>query len=187
MRVTATSLKKILLSFFLLAIGLVGCSEDEMPSPDTRENELITSVRLKFVNKANASDTKLVTWQDIDGEGGKEPIVSTVQLSPQAAYTLTVDAILNETTAKAEDITPEIVAEANHHLFVYKPTGANLTIAVTDKDKNGLPIGLQAAATTGAASTGSLRIILRHQVGTKDGTEAPGSTDIDTTFPVTIE
>jgi len=171
----------------LLALGLGSCSKDEAPLPDVRENELITSVRLKFVNQANASDVKLATWKDLDGDGGNPPIIDRIALSPNAAYTMTVDAILNETSAKTDDVTAEIVKEATDHLFVYKPSGANLTIAITDKDAKGLPFGLQTKATTGAASTGSLRVVLRHQTRTKDGTEAPGSTDVDTTFPVAVQ
>ena len=49
----------------------------------------------------------------------------------------------------------------------------------TVADLSGLPLH--------GAGSGSLRVILRHQVGTKDGTETPGSTDFDTTFPVTIQ
>jgi hypothetical protein len=171
----------------VLALGLSSCSKDEAPLPDVRENELITSVRLKFVNQANTSDVKLATWKDLDGDGGTPPTIDRIALSPNAAYTMTVDAILNETSAKTDDVTAEIIKEATDHLFVYKPTGVNLTIAITDKDAKGLPFGLQSNATTGAASTGSLRVVLRHQTGTKDGTETPGSTDIDTTFPVTVQ
>ncbi|SFQ23492.1 hypothetical protein [Hymenobacter arizonensis] len=187
MRILPTSLfNTCLRATALLALGLSSCSKDETPLPAVRENELITSVRLKFVNQANPADVKLATWKDLDGEGGNPPIIDAINLLPNAVYTMTVDAVLNETSSKSEDVTAEIVREANNHLFVYKPTGASLTVAVTDKDAKGLPFGLQANATTGAVSTGSLRVVLRHQVGTKDGTETPGSTDIDTTFPVTI-
>jgi hypothetical protein len=176
-----------LLTTVLLALGLSSCSKDEAPLPDVRENELITSVRLKFVNQANASDVKLATWKDLDGDGGTPPVIDPIALSLNAAYTMTVDAVLNETSTRTDEVTSEIVKEATDHLFVYKLTGVNLTIAITDKDAKGLPFGLQTKATTGGASTGSLRVILRHQTGTKDGTEAPGSTDIDTTFPVTVQ
>jgi hypothetical protein len=176
------------LVFAPLALGLLGgCSKDETPLPAVRENELITSLRLKFVNQASAADVRLATWKDLDGQGGNPPVIDPISLQPNAVYTLTVDAVLNETSATSEDVTPEIVREATNHLFVYKPTGAPLTVVVTDKDSQGLPFGLQARATTAGAGSGSLRVVLRHQVGTKDGTETPGSTDFDTTFPVTIQ
>jgi hypothetical protein len=38
-----------------------------------------------------------------------------------------------------------------------------------------------------AASTGYLQVVLRHQPNVKDGTFAPGSTDFDAGFKVTIQ
>lgn len=65
----------------------------------------------------------------------------------------------------------------------------NLTITTTDFDtnKNPLPLGLQTRFVAGAAGTGYLRLVLRHQPNTKDGTYAPGSTDLDVGFNVTIQ
>ena len=64
----------------------------------------------------------------------------------------------------------------------------NLTVALTDYDTNNppLPVGLESTFTTGAAGSGWLRIVLRHQPNVKDGTFAPGSTDMDIGFNVTI-
>jgi len=71
------------------------------------------------------------------------------------------------------------------------PTTGNLalTVALTDKDTNNppLPLGLTTTMTTGAASTGYLRVVLRHQPNSKDGTYAPGSTDLDVGFNVKIQ
>jgi hypothetical protein len=64
----------------------------------------------------------------------------------------------------------------------------NLTVNRTDTDDNNPPlqIGLQDQVVTGAASTGTLRVVLRHQPNAKNGTYAPGSTDLDITLAVTI-
>lgn len=71
------------------------------------------------------------------------------------------------------------------------PTGAplNLTVTRTDLDTNTrpLPVGLTDQFVTGAASTGYLRVVLRHQPNVKDGTYAPGSTDFDAGFNVRIQ
>ncbi len=181
------TIQTILFPASIAIIFLGGCNKNDEPLPDVRENELITTVRLKFVNKANAGDVKLSVWKDLDGEGGNAPIIDPVNLSANSAYTLTVDGILNETSTRSEDVKAEILAEADNHLFVFKPAGANIAVVITDKDSKGLPLGLEAAATTSAASSGTLRVILRHQIGNKDGTEIPGSTDIDTSFPVVIQ
>jgi len=71
------------------------------------------------------------------------------------------------------------------------PTGAplNLTVARTDRDTNTtpLPVGLTNTFVTGAASTGYLQVVLRHQPNSKDGSYTPGSTDFDAGFRVTIQ
>ena len=65
----------------------------------------------------------------------------------------------------------------------------NLTVTTTDVDTNKtpLPLGFQTRFVTGAAGTGYLRVVLRHQPNVKDGTFAPGSTDLDAGFNVTIQ
>lgn len=65
----------------------------------------------------------------------------------------------------------------------------NLTVTRTDVDTNKTPLllGFQARFVTGAASTGYLRVVLRHQPNTKDGTFAPGSTDLNAGFNVSIQ
>jgi hypothetical protein len=62
-------------------------------------------------------------------------------------------------------------------------------VTTTDTDTNNppLPIGFKTSFKTGAASTGYLRVVLRHQPNVKDGTFAPGSTDLDAGFTVSIQ
>ena len=71
------------------------------------------------------------------------------------------------------------------------PTGSplNLTVTRIDTDTNNpaLPVGLADRFVTGAASSGYLRVVLRHQPNVKDGTYAPGSTDFDAGFKVAIQ
>ena len=71
------------------------------------------------------------------------------------------------------------------------PTGSslNLTITLTDHDTNPqqYPVGLESKFVTGAAGTGWLRVVMRHQPNIKNGTYAPGSTDLDVGFNVQIQ
>lgn len=64
----------------------------------------------------------------------------------------------------------------------------NLTVTRTDEDTNNPPlqIGLKDNFVTGAASSGILRTVLRHQPNAKNGTYDPGSTDLDVTYAVTV-
>lgn len=182
-----SQLKFGIFTVMIAAISLSGCKKDaELPEAD--EEELITTLRLKFVNKSISSDIRTFVFKDNDGNGGNPPIIDEIKLAPNAVYALTVDAVLNESATPAQDIKKEIEKEAQDHLFVYKPTtGLNLTITITDKDSKNLPIGLAADARTAAASSGKLQVLLRHQPGTKNGTETPGGTDIDATFNVAIQ
>jgi hypothetical protein len=65
----------------------------------------------------------------------------------------------------------------------------NLTVTRTDMDTNTPPlqIGLTDNFVTGAASTGILRVVLRHQPNAKNGTYPPGSTDFDITYAINIQ
>jgi hypothetical protein len=71
------------------------------------------------------------------------------------------------------------------------PSGSalNLTVTITDHDTNPqqYPVGLQSNFVTGAAGSGWLRIVMRHQPNVKNGTYAPGSTDLDVGFNVSIQ
>jgi hypothetical protein len=68
-----------------------------------------------------------------------------------------------------------------------------MTVTITDKDDNNLPIGLEAEVVTGssAVSNGKLKVQLRHQPPinnqpTKNGSPTPGSDDINVDFNVMI-
>ncbi|MFB0942128.1 MAG: type 1 periplasmic binding fold superfamily protein, partial [Patiriisocius sp.] len=102
---------------------------------------------------------------------------------------------LNETEDPAEDITQEVIEEADEHQVFYTISeGLNIQTTYEDQDSQGNPLGLQITLTTGAASEGSLTVTLRHEPnksaeGVSDGdiTNAGGETDITTTFNVSIQ
>lgn len=182
------NLKFGMIAVTAMVMGLSACKKDkELPEAD--ENELITKVSLKFTNVANTADVATVTWSDPDGEGGIAPVIGTLNLKANTAYTFEVSEVLNETASEADErnVLNEINEESDEHLWVYKPNVAlALNMMLTDKDDNNFPVGLKGTATTGAVSTGQLQVILRHQPEGKNGTEAPGSTDFSAVFPVAI-
>jgi hypothetical protein len=86
------------------------------------------------------------------------------------------------------DITEEIEAESNEHLFVYNISTAKFTIKDLDKDRNGKPFGLTSVWQTDQPSTGTVNIQLYHEPTNKDNSAAPGGeVDFDVTFPVEIK
>ncbi len=172
-----------------IVMSMSACKKDkEVPEPE--ENELITKVSLKFTNTANASDIATVTWSDPDGEGGTAPTIGTLNLKANTNYTFEVSEVLNETASDPDErnVLNEITETSDEHLWVYTPTaGLNLTLVRTDKDKNNFVIGIKGTGAAGAISTGSLQVVLRHQPGVKNGTDAPGSTDFSAAIPVSIK
>ena len=97
---------------------------------------------------------------------------------------------LNQTETPAEEITDEVLEEADEHQVFYTTTeGLNIQTTYEDQDSQGNPLGLQITLTTGAASEGSLTVTLRHEpVKPNDGLDsAGGETDIATSFDVSIQ
>jgi len=64
-----------------------------------------------------------------------------------------------------------------------------LTVSITDHDNSlqQYPVGLETKFITGSKGTGWLRVVLRHQPSLKDGSFAPGDTDMDVGFNVVIQ
>ena len=66
--------------------------------------------------------------------------------------------------------------------------GANIQIADADVDSNGKPFRLETVWTTGAASSGTVNVVLKHEPDKSAADpNATGETDFDVTFPVTIQ
>lgn len=173
---------KHLLYLFAIALGgmisLSGCKKDD-PEPDD-ENELITTVVLTF-SKTGEPDA-VFKWKELSGT----TTVDTIKLSASAVYELKAT-FLNEAETPVEDKTEEIKEEDDEHqVFYFSSPSGLITLVYQDADKNSLPVGLSMRATTGSAANGTLRVVLRHQPGVKDGSFGPGSSDADVTFPVVL-
>ncbi|MEO1448745.1 MAG: type 1 periplasmic binding fold superfamily protein [Bacteroidota bacterium] len=158
--------------FFLPALGVVLMMTACVKEPDNVEEEIDTVV-LTFNNGGPT-----VTWKD--------GTTTTPDFTLDANTTYTVSAeFKNE--ENGEDVTTEIKAEDADHFICFELSGgANLTIAATDSDGT-YPIGLASSWEAGDASTGTLLMKLRHQPGVKDGTCAPGESDVEVDFNITIE
>lgn len=180
--------RKSLLTLALATPLFVACKKDQAdPTPD-EDNEQITTVTYTLT-PATGGPATTITWEDLDGEGGNPAVISpaTLNLVPNTVYTGSIT-ILDKTKTPIEDVTEEINEKKDEHLFVYTPSPAAsfLTITRTDKDSKGYDVGLKTTVATGAAATGTLQIVLRHQPGVKNGTATPGTTDVDVTFPVQL-
>lgn len=180
---------KLLALFFISSLAFTSCSSDDDGDDHDHEEELITTVIYTLVNDADATDVVTLTFTDLDGEGGADGTYDiSGPLTASASYTGSI-ALWNATEDPAENITEEVEEEADEHEFFYTNT-AGLTITKTDVDENGNPVGIETTLTTGAASTGSITVILKHEpTKPNDGTSAGagGSTDVEVTYAVTVQ
>ncbi|WP_396140119.1 type 1 periplasmic binding fold superfamily protein [Flavobacterium sp.] len=184
-------LNKTKITLFLAAlVSLTACSDDD--NPPVVEEEVITTV-IVTLTAAGQQDV-ILTYTDLDGEDGPEEpdTVVTGNFVSNTTYNGSIE-ILNETEDPVEDITEEIAQKDLEHQFFYQVPNSLGSFSYVDFDSNGKPLGLEFDYLTGNAGTGSLTITLRHLLNKNaDGVSAGnianagGSTDIEVTFPITV-
>jgi hypothetical protein len=169
------------------AMSFTQCKDSGSEVKPDDENELITSVTLKFTEQGTTNVTSF-SYKDADGEGGNAATkFDTIKLKPATTYTLAIE-LLDESKTPVDDITKEVEEESDEHLFVYTPSPASLlTYTYGDKDVNNFVIGLTGKAVTGAAGDGKLKVQLRHQPGAKNGKPEPGSDDVNLDFNLKVK
>lgn len=186
--------------FAALAFGFASCESDD-PEPEN-EGEVITDVTLNFQElDAGGSPVGLVfSAKASDPEGievGATPTIGTINLTKGKNYRMT---IVVTNSIENEDITAEILAEADEHQFFFLGsafTSNILTIAYDDP--SGELIGLQNELTVSSSpgtNNTQMRVILRHDLDKsfpgatnpnfQNFEQAGGETDLDITFPVVI-
>lgn len=157
---------KLLSAAVLLISGSVlfsACKKDKPVEPN--DEEVITTLVVKLT-PAGGGTTLTYEFDDADGPGGAAPTIDEIALAPSTTYNVALQ-VLNRTVTPVEDITTEIEEEADAHRFYYEVSGgANVTVSNLDNDADGVPVGINSTWTTGAVSTGKLRITLRHYPGT---------------------
>jgi hypothetical protein len=190
------SMKKIkLLSLSLIAtLVFSACSDDDDAPQVINEEEVITTLNL-FLTPEGGGEVVTFTYRDLDGDGSN-PEISSSALSANTSYTGRVE-FLNELENPAEDITIEVLEEAEEHqVFYILEDSLNATPTYTGAlDNDGNPIGVEFSLEIGDASQGNLTVILIHEgdknaPGAFEGNlsnEVGGETDIEVTFNVTVE
>lgn len=167
---------KILMSVATASLLFTASCKKDDPEP-VNEEEVITTFTVTLTPNGSGSNV-IMKFFDEDGSGSIAP-VKTVTGSFTANKTYTgVVTIANETVTPVANITEEVEEESGDHLLCYTVNGANITVAATDHDANGLPVGLNTTWSVGAAGNGSVKIVLRHQPGVKTG-DCPGAGDSD--------
>jgi len=178
------------LAFLLMGslLTTTSCGDDDDPIP--ADNEEITTVKLTMEPQGKEGNIVTATIKDLDGKGPGAPTKETLLLKANTTYTTELT-LLNENETPTEEVHDEVLAEGADHQVFYTPSSANLlTVTVTDKDSQNRPIGLSSTIVTGAAGTGKLKVVLKHQKGTKaaaPGDATKGETDVEVEFDVIVQ
>jgi hypothetical protein len=181
-------------SFLLFAaVSLLLSSCEKEKDGETNDEEVITTMQLTFVPQGGGA-TLTYKFEDVDGPGGAAPVIDPVVLAANQTYSVTVQ-LLNKTVNPPQDITAEVAEEPEAHRFYYLPSaGSNITVSNLNTDPDSLPLGLTSTWTTGAAATGTIKVILRHYAGNPpnkavgDPADSPkSSTDAEAEFTTTVQ
>ena len=191
---------KFLLFAALTLFAITSCNKKDnavvVPQP-VNEDEVITTVKLVLTPEGGGTAVTLQS-RDLDGAGPGIPEVT--PSAPILAINKTYNGevfVLNESVTPATNTSAEILNEAVDHQFFYQTTGTlpmfaytNVAFQPTNFDTNGKPVGFLTKFVTTTASSGSLKITLRHQgdkskpnVVNGDITNATGETDFEVNFP----
>lgn len=185
-------MKKIKYSVLALATItaslFTSCSSDDDAPAIVNEEEVITTVTVSLTSATNGNVT--LTSRDLDGDGPDAPVFDVSgNLAANTVYTGSV-VFLNETETPAENITTEVEEEDDEHqVFFTANGGLDVTTNGFNLDGDGNVLGTSFVVTTGAASTGTYTVTLRHEP-TKPNTgltDAGGETDVSASFTVTVQ
>tara|TARA_A200000113_G_scaffold222671_1_gene236696 strand:+ start:2101 stop:2658 length:558 start_codon:yes stop_codon:yes gene_type:complete len=177
--------KNIFIRFSLLTLlgfVLLQCSKDD-PEP-VNEEETITSVTLTI--SASNESTQNIKWV----ERGQAPQVT---LKANTTYSVEVGFLDESDPTDVEDITEEVIEEADEHFVFYDNGLSGLSIQSASNDifdSAGLATGIRTTWQTEAeGSQGTVRVILIHEPTSKTGetrTSLGGETDVEVDFSIII-
>lgn len=156
------------------------------------DEEVITTLHYNL-SPVGGGTSVLLTFQDLDGDGGNAPTVNSGVLESNKTYTGTL-VLLNETVNPVDSISTEVAEEDLDHQFFFESTVGGLTVQYSDMDSAGNPLGLSSTLTTTSVGSGILKITLRHEpsksatgVSTGDISNAGGETDIEVSFNIDVQ
>ncbi|MCY7293483.1 MAG: hypothetical protein LH615_15000 [Ferruginibacter sp.] len=181
---------KIALALLMSSVLFTACKKDKPEEPN--DNEVITTMTLTFVPVGGGA-TVSATFDDSDGPGGIAPTQQPISLAASKTYNVTL-VLLDKTKSPVSDITAEVATESAAHRFYYAPSAAsNITVSGLNNDVNGVPLGITSTWITGAAASGTIKVVLRHYEATPpnkalgDPIDSPKSnTDIEVNFNTAV-
>lgn len=173
----------------LVATALVAAACGDSTTAPGGEQELITRVSLTLTPQGGGT-AQTVFIEDADGNGPGAPSAQNGTLTLVAGQTYTGTVLFeNRLENPPENITEEVLAEAEQHQVYYTITGTGTTFTVTDVDGLGRPLGVTYTVNAGTAGAGTVRVVLCHYddvAKPATGTACIGDTDIDVTLNFTV-
>ncbi len=172
---------KITFGIVIAAAVFTSCKKDDVVVPEPNEEEVITTIIVQLTPVGGGAVLKYQS-EDLDGPGANPFVAQEIVLAANKVYNAEIF-LLDKTKSPADSTSNEVREEDKDHQFYFIPAaGTNLVVSNLDKDSNNNPLGLESTWTTTAASTGKIRIVLKHKPGIKGANDAitVGETDIDT-------
>jgi hypothetical protein len=186
-----TGLSRISFTLLWLA-GLAACGPGSTSLP-VPEDPLGIALTITVGSTTGGSPITL-TYRDLDGAGPATPQVT----APPLPANSTLNANLSVTIldrGQNNDRTGFINDNDNQHqVFFLATPPALVQHTYLDRDRDGLPLGLINRLQTGAAGTGTLRVVLRrglnkrfNNLSASNFAQSGGVSDLDATFPITLQ
>ena len=208
-------MKSIITTAALLAMlgtTFTACKKDkkedpapQQPAPPANQAELITTMKVTLHDTTTHTNTTYV-FSDLDGPGGNPATFggtnqsdSVITILSNHVYETTI-LLLDQTKNPIDTISNEVNTEGADHMFFFNsiaPTGtpyntylsgSMTNIKYLDLDANNRGIGLSTEWTAPSMmmTKSPLTIELKHQPSVKDGSYAPGETDIQVDFKLKV-
>jgi hypothetical protein len=190
---------------FCLFILIFACSKDD-PDP-VNEEEVITKVTIE-ITKVGSSNPMTYNFEveghdhdneeeeeDHDDDDEHEGEHTEIELEANSSYNVSISFYNDSDPADIENITSEVIEEADEHQILYEITdelsGFSIASASNDTvDSNGSPLFQKTTWTTTGETSGEVIGYLIHEPTSKTGntrTDFGGSTDVEIEFEVHVE
>jgi hypothetical protein len=195
---------------FIIASLLIitSCSKDD--PEHSHDRELIDKITLTITNQAGG-DPQIIIWEDDDhanegdhdhdhDHGDDDNHVDEgehveIDLAPNSTYDVEVKFENTKNPDGVENITLEVIEEADEHHVLYELVElSNFTIVSAEddyKDSEQNALNIKTVWTTGAAESGDIRLYLIHEPTSKTGTTradfGDGPNDAEADYEIHIE
>ena len=183
------------LLFISILLFVISCSKSEPVA--VHEHEVFTRVVLEVKKDGETNYTKYtfeVEGHDDHGHDDHGDEHTEIELDTNSTYHVGIFFYNDSDPDNIEDVTLEIIEEADVHQVFYEMTeisGFSIAAASDDiKDSNGNPLFLKTSWTTTSETSGDVVAYLIHEATSKTGStraDFGGETDVEIEFEVHIE